>query len=169
MTTLKETVDKPKDGVCTQCGRDLPDVAESETLYNGSEGDHIHINENHGDIFINVGSQCYDHSTTSFLVEQKITHSHNPHPVNLSAQSAAKCPPVISSGSFQRTINLKTASGQRNHVRDYNDADTHTVNLNVAKNMGIICIGNNININITYCDGLSERHTGGHCSDSPSQ
>ena len=69
----------------------------------------------------------------------------------------------------RRTINLKTASGQRNHVRDNNDADTHTVNLNVAKNMGIICIGNNININITYCDGLSEQHAGGHCSDSPSQ
>ena len=196
--------DKPKDGVCTQCGRDLPDLAE--TLYNGSEGDDVNINENYGDIFINVGSQRYHHSTTSFVVEQKICHSHNPHPVNLSAaQSAAKClPAVISSGSFQssqnhrrnrcetngakrqlhqtsitdyfsprkrsrRTINLKSASGQRNHVRDYNDADTHNVNLNVVKNMGIICIGNNININITYCDGLSEQHAGGHCSDSPSQ
>ena len=185
--------DKPKDGVCTQCGRDLPDLAE--TLYNGSEGDHIHINENHGDIFINVGSQRNDHSTTSFLVEQKISHSHNPHPVNLSAQSAAKCLPVISSGSFQssqnprqnrretngakrrllhktrltdyfprrkrsrRTINLKSASGQKIHVRDYNDADTRTVNLKVVNNMGIIHMGNNTNV--TYCDGLPGRHTGG--------
>ena len=66
-------------------------------------------------------------------------------------------------------INLKTASGQRSHVRYYNDADPHTVNLNVVKNMGIICIGNNININITYCDGLSEQWPPVCRSDSPSQ
>ena len=169
-------VDKREDGICTQCGRDLPDVAESETLYNGSEGDHIHINENHGDIFINVGSQRYDHSTTSFLVEQKISHSHNPHPVHLSAQSAAKWDGAKrrllhktrltdyfpQRKRSRRTINLKSASGQKIHVRDYNDADTRTVrsvNVKVVNNMGIIHIGNNTNV--TYCDGLPGRHTGG--------
>ena len=167
------------DGACTQQHR-RGDIAE--TSYEVHKGNDININENYGTVIIDLGSQCCDHSTTSFFAET----IDNPHLANPCTHSAAKSPPIISGGlrssqnarqnrrfetkganrrlrqtkinfrQRKRRTNLKSVSGQKCRVSDYKNAVNPTVNINVFNNKGNVVIGDDV----TYCDRRPGRNTG---------